>query len=202
MTSIRSTFVATLLWLCLVSLNQCRGEDTAEETKILKETVRRYFASIGGYHEGDLITRSQVEDLQLYLRRTRGHSAATHARILRRILPDDSRLVRLFYQKNGAELLRQAAVKNGGYEVFDRLSRSTAKYSQLVEATDRGSIEKLNRLTDEESQQQLAAREEKSGKNKGYVRLSRIYTIEEYLAAIISPTKTETPIAPEEAPQQ
>ncbi len=198
MTSIRPMFVATLLWLCWMSLSQCRGDDPAKDAKKLEETVRRYFASIGGYHEGDLISRSQVEDLQVYLRRTQGHSAATHARILRRILPDDSRLVRLFYQKNGAELLRQAAVKNGGYEVFDRLSRSTAKYARLVEATDRGSIEKLNQLTDEELKKLLATKE-KSEANKSRVKSSRIYTIEDYLEAVI-PAETKRLVTPEKAP--
>ncbi len=179
--------------LCTFALNQCFGEtrpeDAVADNVVFNETVRRHFASQRGYHEGDLITRSQIEELQGYLRSAFGHSAATHPRALRRILADDSRLASLFYKKNRGEILRALAAQNKGYEVFDRISRTTAGYARLTEAVDHAEVGVLNQLADEESQKTLSA---KSGNSETPVRRSKptpIYTVEEYLAAFQSVVK-------------
>jgi len=70
------------LWpFFFISLSPCLAESTSEISPGAPEpemTIRRYFTGQSGYQTGDLITRSQLEELQGYLRRTRWRGPASH----------------------------------------------------------------------------------------------------------------------------
>ena len=105
----RAILISTIWLLSFSTQDRCqadsRGLGTPSDPKSLELTVRRYFAGMARYEEGDLISFTQVAELQQYLRKTTGHSAASHPSLLRQVLPDASRLSRLFYAKRGAKVL-------------------------------------------------------------------------------------------------
>lgn len=161
----------------------------------LEATIRRYFVAIGGFQEGDLVAQSQVRELQIYLRKTRGHSAATHPKLLGRVLPDASRLARLFYSGQGAEVLRNAANKLGGYEYLDRLSRTHAGRAQLNAAIKSDSpglpVELLPKLAKKVTKTARTSKESPS-------KASLIYTVDELVTAISATTKDKPRAAAQE----
>jgi len=158
--------------------------DISKELAIIKESSRRYFASMGGYIEGDLIAKSQIEELRDYLRITRGNSVAMHPKLLGRVSSDQARLVRLFYKESGAETLRAAAEKSNGYEVFDRMCHQTKRFAELADAVERGAIETLIQMAAQESQKKSQAEQEKKDAPKRRTKPPRIYTLEDYLDAV------------------
>lgn len=186
MASLRSLVLLPLI--CLISLNPCRAETSTEgnasDLTVLGETVQRYFSGMGGYQEGDLLSRSQVQELQDYLKKTRGHSPATHPWILSRVLADNSRLVRLFYRHNGAELLREAVAKGNGYEVFKSITHTSIGYSELVDAVERGAVEDLIQMANQKSQQQADALKASDSSPKKRLKPPLIYTATDYIAAV------------------
>jgi len=166
---------SALTLLGSLSLSPCLAESAPEPTE-LEMTIQRYFTGQSGYQVGDLITRSQVEELQRYLRRTRRRGPASHPLILRRLLPDNCRLVKLFYARNGAQVLRAAAQKLGGYATLEALTRSTASYTQLVEAVNSRSVDSVVKLA------QIPETAKPEGKKKG--RKGVLYTVDEFLSAV------------------
>jgi hypothetical protein len=190
MISLRSLLFLPLI--CVVSLAPCRGETPKERNTSnlinnlnnIEETAKRYFASAGGYQEGDLISQSQIQEFQDYLRKTRGHSPATHPRLLTRVLRDNSRLVRLFNRPNGADLLREAVAKGNGYGAFKNLTHSKTDFAKLTDAFDRGAVEDLIQMADQKSQQLTATTEVSDPKPKRHLKPSMIYTVADYLTAV------------------
>ena len=101
--------LVALAVLSIQGQNTSAAADTETDTEAtgrkLAATVYRYFESSKSYHKGDLITRSQLAEMQSYLRKTNGHSPATHPRLLNRALADEARLVRYFYLEKNSEIL-------------------------------------------------------------------------------------------------
>jgi len=145
-------------------------------------TIRRYFEGQSGYHAGDLITRSQVAELQVYLRRTRNRGPASHPLLLQRMLPDSCRIAKLFYTKNGGNVLRNAAEKLGGYAVIEALTRSTDSYSQLVKAATSGSVDAVVQLAESAGLEKTNETTFTAGKKKR--RRKIIYTVDEFLSVV------------------
>lgn len=174
------------LFIVLAS-EQCLGEPAAEGEPagrtVLEKTIVRFFQSMGGYEDGDLISRSQVQDLQVFLRRTNRRGLVTHPRMLTPVLPDNSRLIRLFYAKNGAQVLREAAKKLGSYRELEELSRSSSGYDLLVKAVNR------NNNADEVLEMAFKRREEKQKGDRKVPLKLRVYTIEEFLERLAASAK-------------
>jgi len=166
------------------------AESASENSPALSEpemTIRRYFTGQSGFQAGDLITRSQVEELQQYLRRTRRRGPASHPRMLRQILPDNCRLAKLFYSGNGDEVLPGAAQRLGGYAVLEALTRSTASYAQLIEAVDSGSVDLVVKLAESVRSAQKSETTQVESKKKRRKRV--IYTLDEFLSAARAATE-------------
>ncbi len=180
--------------LCLAELSQ--AEKKGEPTK-LERTIRRYFASMGGYQEHDLITRSQVEELQGFLRKTGRRSLATHPKLLHRVLPDGSRLAKLFYSRNGANVLRAAAMQLGSYAKLEALTRTPAGHAKLTEAVSLQSVEAVLELVAEnhEPLQQPTAEKKLPVKVKAKTkpRNFRVYTLSEFLNAALATPEATSP---------
>jgi|GEM_PF-2889026 len=148
----------------------------------LEATVNGYLAGDANYRAGDLITRSQIEELQLYLRRTQGSSLATHMRWRSRMLADRAPLVQIFYA-GGEPLLRKAAAKLGGYAKLDQLARSVKGRKILQQAVKNQSLEELEQALAAEEVKR-AAKEPKEGKKRLTKPSNLIYTSQEFLAAL------------------
>jgi len=182
--------MSALVLLGALSLKPCLAESASEmasKSSDLEMTIRRYFTGQSGYQAGNLITRSQVEELQKYLRRTRRRGPACHPRMLRRILPDGCRLAKLFYSRNGDQVLRVAAQRLGGYAVLEALTRSPASYTQLVEAVDSGSVDSVVQLAESASPAQSPETAKAEGKKKR--RNKVIYTLDEFFSAAMAATE-------------
>jgi len=188
---VNKTIVATVLVL-LGALGQspCFAESAggiSPESAELKMTIQRFFAGESGYQNGDLITRSQVEELQKYLRRTRRRGPALHPTLLGRILPDNRRLVNLFYARSSGEVLRVAAEKLGGYAALEALTRSTASYTQLVEAVDSESVDSVVKLAESAQKADTAKAEGKKKRRK-----KAIYTADDFFSAVLAASEAKT----------
>jgi len=197
---VKRVVATTLMLLAALSHNHsfaAQESGDVVEPSVLEKTIRRHFAGQSGYHVGDLITRSQVAELQVYLRRTRCHGPACHPFMLQRVLPDTCRIVKLFYSKNRGNVLRKAAQKLGGYAVIEALTRSPANYTQLVKAADSASVDAIVQLA------------ETTGFGRGYEtansegpkkrRKKVIYTAAEFLNATSVTTEAKVLI---DQPQQ
>jgi len=185
--------VCALVWLGLCPAGSLNAALRAELQEVLGPTVDRYLSSSPSYRSGDLITRSHVEELQGYLRKTQGHSAATHGKWRQRMLADNASLVKIFYS-GGEEVLREAATKLGSYAELDRLARSGTGRDQLREAVKLKSSELLVRqIMAERAERAAKASEEKVQKVAASSIKARIYTADEFLAAVLGSLQVETP---------
>jgi len=176
--------VSALVLLGALGVKPCLAESASENSPALSElemTILRYFTGQSGYQAGNLMTRSQVEELQQYLRRTRRRGPACHPRLLRRMLPDNCRLAKLFYSKNGDQVLRDAAQRLGGYAVLEALTRSTDSYTRLVEAVGSGSVDSVMEL----ARSYVTAQAESKKKRRNRV----IYTLDEFFSATTAATE-------------
>ena len=180
-----ATVSATLL-LLLPWAPLPRGAATTEGAPAahrdgLEETVRRFFAEISSYHQGDLIVQSQVEDLQDYLRKTHRRSRATQPVLLKRVLPDRSQLARFFYTAQGGSVLRSAAEKLGTYAGLDHLSRTSTGRHQISEAIHSGRADQLVEILTEKN----PPADRTAGGHSKNVPLPkrRIYTVQQFLLA-------------------
>jgi hypothetical protein len=172
--------LALFLPLLLLGVSvRCIAEQSefekTESISPLAATIMRYFASSKNYQRGDLITNSQVAEMQGFLRKTQGHSPATHPRMLRRLLSDNAALVKFFYSGDNRVFLRNAAKKYGGYAGLDRITQSAA---------GREKLEALQRTNDIEGLETLL---KDFPLNRSAKRPPRIYTVEEFLAALSGP---------------
>ena len=188
MFGMRSLFGVTLLLLVCAShaLAEKKPNVDSDELQAIKDSVLLYFESTGGFQKGDLVCRSQIEEVQSYLRKTRGHSLATHPRLLNRFLADESRLSRLFYMKNGATVLRKAAEKTAGYSVFDKLSHKTASLKKLNDAVEKEDIQALIELGNLELAKQKNESHDQNSTANNLAKRKRLYTVEDFLDVITS----------------
>jgi hypothetical protein len=174
----------------------CAAQPTADENQQVAETIERHFAGIVDYRKGHLICRSQVEELQQYLRRTRGNIPAAHGRLLIRILADNAPLTRIFHSEHGEKVLTAAAGQLGGYEKLASLARLAAGRTLIREAIRADQpdvlVDHVNRETAAiQSQQSKQAKPQ--GINPGMVR---IYTVEQLIeVALATPDSVETPVS-------
>jgi len=150
----------------------------------LAETAELFFGADPSYRSGDLLVRSQVAGFQDYLRKTQGTSLATRSRLLKRIEPDNSRLAHVFFSKNGRSTLRVAAQELGGYEPLVCHSRTKRGFQSLQEAAKLGQASQLvEQIVAKEALEKLA---KKPNTRPTTSRLSRIYTEEQLLDAMLS----------------
>jgi hypothetical protein len=168
------------------------AQPTAAENQQLAETIERHFAGIVDFRKGHLICRSQVEELQQYLRRTRGHIPASHRRLLIRILADNAPLTTLYHGEHGEKVLTAAADQLGGYEELASLSRLAAGRTLIREAIQADQpdvlVDHVNRET--------AARDSQPGKQANNPGIVRIYTVKQLIeAALAPPDSVETPVS-------
>jgi len=110
----------------------------------LAETVYRFMAANSGIQPDDLIVRSDVEDLQDFLRVTHHNLPFISPRLTRRVIEDKSPLSRL-YHRQGGDALRSVAEALGTYEPLNRLASKGTGRKALQVAIDSGSVVELLR---------------------------------------------------------
>ncbi len=169
------------------SVSARRGASVSALPKDLKAKVERYCSTIAGYEQGDLLTKSQWEDLQAYLLRTEGSSLATHHKWRWRMLKDTAPLAKKF-RAGGAPVLRQVAAKLGGYEELDHLSRRAAGRKQIQAAVEANSPDELLQSMLTERKKKTALPESKQRQRATLNK--RIYTTADFIA-VLRPRKSE-----------
>jgi len=184
--TIRAVFLLFFALGQQLSSAEIPADVASARQKQFEATVLRFFAGITSYQEGDLIVRSDVAELQDYLRKTHHHSAATHPALLKRVLPDHSQLARLFYTSQGGQVLRIAAKKLGGYADLDRFTRTAIGRGQLREAISSSNADILVEMLAKKSiEQQIEQATDVHSKNAP-PRNQRIYTVKQFLRAVQS----------------
>ena len=166
-------------------------ETQSEEEKLLRATAFRYFSADEDYRRGNLIVRSQVDELQAYLRRTRGPIKAANPIFLKRVLQDNSLLGRYFYRQGGAEVLRLTAEQLGGYGKLEALSATREGKLAIQSAIETASPQELIELA-QSAEKPSAAGDTESGDSKKTIPTFldlRIYTLEEYFEAVFEAEK-------------
>ena len=154
-------------------------------TDPISRTVIRHFQSQQQYHVGDLIVRSQVAEIQDYMRKTRGISASTNSRLRKRVVADQDPLARAFYSADNDRLLREAAIQLGGYGPLDQLCQLKSGRQILATAIRQANLEMLVKYAHENGVSSGAAQassanvEEKRNRER-----SKIYTVEDLLKAM------------------
>ena len=163
------------------------------EQEQLAGTIRRYFESSGSFHADDLITRSQISGLKRYLRRVGRLGHVSHPAVVSRVSPDNSRLVQLFYKKQGADVLRSAAAELGGYGSLEMLSHDLAGLAALREAVaenDHRTLVEYARSSIESRETSLSDSEQVGTKplpqDAVLTGKQGIYTLDEFIEAVTS----------------
>ena len=169
-------------------------QTTVEQNQQLARTIYRYFAANSGHREGYLICRSQVEELQRYLRRTHGNIPAIHRRLLNRVLADEAPLTKLFYTKHGEAVLCAAANKLAGYAKLEAAARMAAGRKQIKAAIESNQSDALVEFVKQEfpvksrpnpSQQGQQAGQQ-AGQQRTRTEVARIYTLEQFIEAALA----------------
>ncbi|MEM9352478.1 MAG: hypothetical protein AAGA92_05655 [Planctomycetota bacterium] len=114
--------------------------------------VRRLLSRVEGLDQGILISRSQVEQLRRYLRRTRRFGNVFDRQLTLRFLPDSNYLIRLYNRGDNAMTLRRAATELGGYERLLSLSKTSHGQDVLAEGLRQGRTEAIVLAADELSE--------------------------------------------------
>lgn len=160
-------------------------ELSSQQQEVVSETARLYLESNNRYHPGDLITESQIEELQQYLRKSLGKSPATHRGLLNRTLKDTAPLSRFFYQESENRVLRLAAEKLGGYADLEALSLDHKGRQALQRAISTGSEAEIV-TTVEASRQNSSEKPTRERKKTSPNHLRVIYTLDDFLEAAFS----------------
>ena len=167
----------------------------SEENEQLRATVIRFLDASSHYHTGDLIVQSQMAELLDFLRKTRGHCLAAHAKWRRRALPDRAKLSIAFYREDGRETMLEAANALGGYAALDWLCQSKAGWKIMLESIHQGDAQRLidsanalAKASDNESDSLTEADEDidADADRTTRTKFEKIYTVEDYLHAIFS----------------
>lgn len=160
------------------------------EDEQLRATVLRFFDGQSDYLNGDLIVRSQVTELQDYLRKTRGLCRATHPSLWKRVLADHASFCRMFFGPGGRKTLNKTAEILGGYSALARLCQSKQGRAVLAKSIQAGDAQMLVDYVRANLEANQNQREEPS--TAGSVtavagkRFSKIYSVEDLLFAIFS----------------
>jgi len=192
------THIAPVLSLVVLSWTAAwtasAEQSTVEQNQQLAQTIHRYFAGDSSYQEGHLICRSQVEELQQYLRRTHGNIPAIHRRLLNRVLADEAPLTKLFYTKQGEAVLCAAANKLAGYAELEAAARVEAGRKQIKAAIESNQSDALVEFVKQEfpvksrpnpSQQGQQAGQQ-AGQQRTRTEVTRIYTLEQFIEAALA----------------
>ena len=177
---------------CLVLIASSIGVTYAEDiepvsstnNKELFDIALRYFQYSESFEPGDLIVRSQVADLQSYLRKTRGPCRATDAKLLKRILPDNAPFSRFFYLHSGEKVLRNAASRLGGYRQLVSACNDKQGLIVIKEAIRTGNPEPLVSFVESRADQNSGASSDPKQVNPNSFLDSRIYTVAEFVEAV------------------
>lgn len=163
--------------------------------KNLGTTLDLYLSADRSYVSGNLITDSQLAEFQLYLRKTRGNSLATHSKWTERVVKDSDPLAQLFYN-GGSKLLSELAKKAGGYAKLERLSRNAIGRQTLEQAIAANSAQPILTAIAEHDKKQVtqpSSDTEAAGKqaveavlSKTTAKVRRIYTADEYVQAVMA----------------
>ncbi len=143
--------------------------------------VRRLLSRVEGLDQGDLLSRSQVEDLRSYLRRTRRDANVVDRQLTLRFLPDSNYLVRLFNRGQNARTLRRAATELGGYERVLALSKTSYGQDVLAEGLRRGRIEGIVQAAEELSERSGVAESDEAADQR---RDRWLFTVNELIQEI------------------
>lgn len=161
----------------------------SDEDVILRDTVYRFFQTENSFKEGDLIVRSQVEDLQDYLRRTRGPIPAANPILLKRLVRDNSLLSRYYYRQGGADVLRSAAKSLHGYRQLEACCASKLGKEHLQRAIKKSDpMEIVQFVTKQDAEKSTETPSDTvvaEPNAPSYLDL-RIYTVEDFLDAILA----------------
>lgn len=114
-------YVWLALAISMVDFVAAAQQARATNDQVVAETVTSYFASLPGYHPGDLITRSQIEKVITSLEST-GIDIRDATTVAKRGVPDDSFLVREFSTASGRRFMRKLAQYPSTFAHIDRLS--------------------------------------------------------------------------------
>ena len=140
-----------------------------------RQIVALYLTSGEGYAPGDIITRSQIEELQSYLRKSRQKNTITHPILLERSLPDNAPLSRIFHSSpEAANALRSAAAELGGFGKLDAFSLRQGGRETLLKASQAGDSQAVVELVARES-------EKIDGPASRLLRRRDIYTAEDLI---------------------
>jgi hypothetical protein len=168
------------------------AQPTAEENLQVAQTIERYFAGILDYRTGDLICRSQVEELQRYLRKTRGNIPAAHRRLLHRVLADEAPLIRLFYGEHGEKVLGTAAGQLAGYAELDSISRLASGRILIKEAIQSDQPDVLEAYAKRETAAKPSHQSQQARPQGASTGSTRIHTVEQFIeAALATPSPGE-----------
>ena len=200
----RIALVLSLVFLSLTAAPPVSGtQSSADQDPKLAGTIYRYFSSISDYQEGNLICRSQVEELQRYLRRTQGSIPASHRRLLNRVLADEAPLSQFFYGENGEAVLCDAAVELAGYEELEVAARTTAGRKLIKAAIRSNESDALVQYLKQEIASKKSQQSQQAGQQEAKTSRARIYTVEQFIeAALASPNSGEKQVSasPERPP--
>lgn len=185
-----------LLFLAIITpAEQSFAENApSSQLQVIATTARYYLESGRNYQKGDLITESQIDELQQYLRRSFGNSPATHRGLLNRAVKDNAPLSRYFHREHGSQVLRRASEKLGGYAALEVLSLDRQGRQILQKALTTGTETEL--IAKIESFQQIRS-EKPNGipENGPPHQMKAIYTLEDFLEAASSKTNEKnTPL--------
>ncbi len=115
------------------SLSTNSAKASVPNSAVLYATVKRFFEGRGSFSLDDLVVRSEVEELQAYFRRTRGHTRLSNPRLRKNVIPDNNLLARTFSSSEGQVFLRKVAQSLGGYERLNHLCISPMGRKILTE---------------------------------------------------------------------
>ncbi len=188
--------LASALSLVVFSWTAAWTASAAQSTNPqLAETIERHFASMSDVREGGLICRSQVEEVQQYLRKTQGNIPASHRLLLNRVLADGAPLTKFFHAEHGEAVLCVAASKLAGYAELEAIARTAAGRNQIRAAIQSDQSDALVEFVKEE----LAAKSSQQGQQPGQPASktagARIYTVEQFIEAALA-----TPSSGKQAP--
>lgn len=183
----RKALVLTLIVLSWIPTRSASAkQSTVEQNQRLAGTIHRYFAGNSGYREGNLICRSQVEELQRYLRKTHGNIPAVHRRLLKRVLADEAPLTRFFYAKNGEVMLSDAAKKLAGYAQLEAAARTAAGRKQIKAAIKSNQSDALVEFVEQNFPPKPRQKPSQEGQQQARTAGGRIYTLEQFIEAALA----------------
>lgn len=119
--NIPQVMLAIALAVYMTGLAVAAPRKHAQDDRVVAKTVETYFASQPGYQNGDLITRTQIEQVITKLASAKV-KVSNPTSVTDLGLASDSFLVREFSTPEGKKFMRKIAQQSGAYPHLDRLS--------------------------------------------------------------------------------